>query len=79
MVRKFGLIADNAVYSVKSNYDDNAESKSEQPYGQMADNQSSAPIGAVGWSSEMSRSLFNLSVAAASGGFTVLQRHKSDS
>lgn len=67
MVRKFRLIADNAVYSVKSNYDDNAQSKSEQPYGQMADNQSSASVGAVGWSTETSRSPFNLSVAAASG------------
>lgn len=49
-MRKFRLIADNAVYSVKSNYDDNAESKSEQPYGQMADNQSSASVGTVDWS-----------------------------
>lgn len=51
-MRKFQLIADNAVYSVKSNYDDNAESKSEQPYGQMADNQNSASVGAVDWSSD---------------------------
>lgn len=28
---KFQLITDNAMYSVKSNYDDNVESKSKQP------------------------------------------------